>query len=64
MPYQHNNRDPNLNNLHHAMEYQDDLPHLRVTLGSDNINEVIGAPIIFDARLKNSETDMTCSLAE
>ena len=37
MPYQHNNRDPNLNNLHHAMEYQDDLPHLRVTLGSDNI---------------------------
>jgi hypothetical protein len=37
MAYQHNNRDPNLNNLHHAMEYQDDLPHLRVTLGSDNI---------------------------
>ena len=37
MTYQHNNRDPNLNNLHHAMEYQGDLPHLRVTLGSDNI---------------------------
>jgi hypothetical protein len=37
MAYQHNKRDPNLNNLHHAMEYQDDLPHLRVTLGSDNI---------------------------
>jgi hypothetical protein len=37
MAYQHNNRDPNLNNLHHAMELVDDLPHLRVTLGSDNI---------------------------
>ena len=37
MTYQHPNRDPNLNNLHHAMEYRDDLPHLRVTLGSDNI---------------------------
>lgn len=38
MPYQHNNRDPNLNNLHHAMELDvDGVPHVRVTLGSDNI---------------------------
>lgn len=37
MPYQHNNRDPNLNNLHHAMELVDEIPHVRVTLGSDNI---------------------------
>ena len=38
MAYQHNNRDPNLNNLHHAMELDvDGVPHVRVTLGSDNI---------------------------
>ena len=37
MAYQHNNRDPNINNLHHAMELVDDIPHVRVTLGSDNI---------------------------
>ena len=37
MAYEHNNRDPNLNNLHHAMELVDDIPHVRVTLGSDNI---------------------------
>lgn len=38
MTYKHNNKDPNLNNLHHAMEYSPDgLPHVRVTLGSDNI---------------------------
>jgi hypothetical protein len=29
--------DPNLLNIHKAMEYRDQLPHLRVTLGSDNI---------------------------
>ena len=37
MPYQHDNKNPNLNNLHHAMEIVDDLPHVRVTLGADNI---------------------------
>ena len=29
--------DPNLLNVHKAMVYRDDEPHLRVTLGSDNI---------------------------
>ena len=29
--------EPNLLDLHKAMEYQDGVPHLRVTLGSDNI---------------------------
>ena len=29
--------DPNLLNIHKAMVYRDDEPHLRVTLGSDNI---------------------------
>lgn len=37
MPYQHDNKNPNLNNLHHAMELVDEIPHVRVTLGSDNI---------------------------
>jgi hypothetical protein len=38
MTYQHDNRNPNLNNLHHAMELDPDgVPHVRVTLGSDNI---------------------------
>ena len=38
MPYQHDNKNPNLNNLHHAMELDvDGVPHVRVTLGSDNI---------------------------
>ena len=37
MTYQHNSKDPNLNDLHKAMELVDDIPHLRVTLGSDNI---------------------------
>jgi len=38
MPYHHDTQDPNLNNIHKAMEYDDaGKPHLRVTLGSDNI---------------------------
>ena len=37
MPYQHDTQDPNLNNIHKAMELVDEVPHLRVTLGSDNI---------------------------
>ena len=37
MPYQHDNKNPNINNIHHAMELVDEVPHLRVTLGSDNI---------------------------
>jgi hypothetical protein len=31
MPYSHNNKDPNLNNLHHALQYRNDgKPELRV----------------------------------
>lgn len=43
MTYQHNNRDPNLNNLHHAMEYRDDgKPAIRVDVGANiDIGEVI-----------------------
>lgn len=37
MTYHHNNKDPNLNNLHHAMEYRDGVPHVRVNIGSDTI---------------------------
>jgi hypothetical protein len=37
MTYHHNNKDPNLNNIHHAMEYRDGVPHLRVNVGSDII---------------------------
>ena len=37
MTYQHDHRDPNLNNLHHAMELVDEIPHVRVTLGTDTI---------------------------
>jgi hypothetical protein len=35
-PYVHPN-EPNLLNVHKALVYRDDEPHLRVTLGSDNI---------------------------
>ena len=35
-PYVHPN-EPNLLNIHKAMEYRDGIPHLRVNLGSDNI---------------------------
>jgi len=56
MTYQHNNRDPNLNNLHHAMEYQDDLPHLRVTLGSDNIT-ITGDVNLVDTVTVNSSPE-------
>ena len=35
-PYVHPN-EPNLLNIHKAMEYRDGLPHLRVNLGSDSI---------------------------
>lgn len=53
MPYQHNNRDPNLNNLHHAMELVDEIPHVRVTLGSDNIT-ITGDVNLLDTVTVNS----------
>lgn len=55
MPYQHNNRDPNLNNLHHAMEIVDDLPHVRVTLGADNITVTGSVNIASEIKINNTE---------
>ena len=54
MTYQHDTFDRNLNNLHHAMEYRDDLPHLRVTLGSDNITITGDVNILDNIRVNNS----------
>lgn len=57
MPYSHNNKDPNLNNLHHAMQYRDDgTPEVRVnvdgitlsgpiTISNVEISNDVGNPI-------------------
>lgn len=57
MPYSHPNKDPNLNNLHHAMQYRDDgTPEVRVnvdgitlsgpiTVGNVEISNDTGNPI-------------------
>jgi hypothetical protein len=45
--------EPNLLNLHKAMEYQDGVPHLRVTLGSDNIT-ITGDVNLLDTVTVNS----------
>jgi hypothetical protein len=55
MTYQHNNKDPNLNNLHHAMEIVDDLPHVRVTLGADNITVTGSVNIASEIKINNTE---------
>ena len=51
--------EPNLLNLHKAMEYDvDGIPHVRVTLGSDNIT-VSGNVNVLDAvRVNNTEAQM------
>ncbi len=39
MPYSHNNKDPNLNNLHHALQYRNDgKPELRVNAAGITIS--------------------------
>ena len=53
MPYQHDNKNPNINNIHHAMELVDEVPHLRVTLGSDNIT-ITGDVNLLDTVTVNS----------
>ena len=55
MTYQHNNRDPNLNNLHHAMELVDEIPHVRVTLGADNITVTGSVNIASEIKINNTE---------
>ena len=53
MPYQHNNRDPNLNNLHHAMDYNSDgEPIIRVmTYGSGGSMDLTALSVITDTAL-------------
>ena len=55
MTYHHNNKDPNLNNLHHAMVYRDGEPHVRVDLGSDNITITGDVNILDNIRVNNTE---------
>ena len=55
MTYKHNNKDPNLNNLHHAMVYRDNEPHIRVDLGSDNITITGDVNILDNIRINNTE---------
>jgi hypothetical protein len=55
MTYRHNNKDPNLNNLHHAMVYRDGEPHVRVDLGSDNITITGDVNILDNIRVNNTE---------
>ena len=49
--------DPNLLNIHKAMEYRDDQPHLRVTLGSDNITITGDVNLVDNVRVNNSTTN-------
>jgi hypothetical protein len=49
--------DPNLLNIHKAMVYRDDEPHLRVTLGSDNITISGEVNLIDNVRVNNSTTN-------
>jgi hypothetical protein len=49
--------DPNLLNIHKAMVYRDDEPHLRVTLGSDNITITGDVNLVDNVRVNNSLTN-------
>jgi hypothetical protein len=55
MAYEHDNKNPNLNNLHHAMELVDEIPHVRVTLGSDNITVTGSVNIASEIKINNTE---------
>jgi len=55
MAYMHDNKNPNLNNLHHAMELVGDLPHVRVTLGADNITVTGSVNIASEIKINNTE---------
>ena len=49
--------DPNLLNIHKAMEYVDDLPHLRVSLGTDTLTITGEVNLIDNVRVNNSTTN-------
>jgi len=49
--------DPNLLNIHKAMEYIDDLPHLRVSLGTDTLTINGEVNLIDNVRVNNSTTN-------
>jgi len=55
-PYVHPN-EPNLLNVHKAMEYRDGLPHLRVNLGTDNVTITGNVNLIDNVRVNNSTTN-------
>ena len=50
--------EPNLLNLHKAMVYRDDEPHLRVTLGTDNITITGNVNLVDNVRVNNTESQM------
>lgn len=50
--------EPNLLNLHKAMTYADGEPHLRVTLGSDNITVSGNVNLVESVRVNNTEAQM------
>lgn len=52
-PYVHPN-EPNLLNIHKAMEYRDGIPHLRVNLGGDNITITGDVNLIDTVNLSSS----------
>ena len=57
MPYQHNNRDPNLNNLHHAMRYNaSDEPQVRVHVDGISLE---GDVIVDRVKLWDGTNDLT-----
>jgi len=47
-------RDPNLNRIENAMEYADELPHLRVSLGSDTITINGDVNLVDNVRVNNT----------
>lgn len=55
-PYVHPN-EPNLLNVHKALVYRDNEPHLRVTLGSDNITVTGDVNLVDNVRVNNSTTN-------
>ena len=55
MPYVHDRSDVNINNLHHAMELVNEIPHVRVTLGADNITVTGSVNIASEIKINNTE---------
>ena len=55
MPYVHDRSDVNINNLHHAMELVGEIPHVRVTLGADNITVTGSVNIASEIKINNTE---------